>query len=130
MTRAQKAIELHKNGYNCAQAVLCACCDLFDIDETAAFKLSQGFGGGMGGMRDGTCGAVSGMYMLAGYINKNGLKADTYALVRKMAAEFKGMNGSTICCELMGSGGKKLRSCDGCIEDAVKITEKFYNQMA
>ncbi len=126
MNRAEKAVELHEKGYNCAQAVFCAYCDKLGIDEETAFKISQGFGGGMGGMRDGTCGAVSGMYMTAGFLNKDGTKAETYALVQKMAQDFKSMNTSTICKDLLGTeSGKKLRSCDGCIEDAVKIIEKY-----
>lgn len=129
MDRAEKALTLQMQGYNCAQAVLCACADMVGIDEDTAFKISQGFGGGMGGMRDGTCGAVSAMYMLAGFMGGEKSKAETYALVRKMAEEFKKMNTSVICGELMGlENGKKLRSCPGCVEDAVKITEKLYSE--
>ncbi len=129
MDRAEKAVQLHKEGYNCAQAVFCTYCDIFGLDEKTAFKISQGFGGGMGGMRDGTCGAVSGMYMVAGLLNDGGEKAEAYALVRKMAEDFKSMNKSTICKELMGEDGRKLRSCDGCIEDAVKIVEKYCREL-
>ena len=32
-SRIQKTIELHDQGYNCAQAVACAYCDLVGIDE-------------------------------------------------------------------------------------------------
>ena len=32
-TRVDKVAEKHKSGYNCAQAVACAYCDLIGIDE-------------------------------------------------------------------------------------------------
>ena len=55
----EKAHELFKQGYNCAQSVFAAFCDVTGIDFETAIKLTSGFGAGMGGMRD-TCGAVTG----------------------------------------------------------------------
>ena len=49
-SRVAKTIELHKKGYNCAQAVACAYCDLVGVDEDTMFKMAEGFGAGMGGM--------------------------------------------------------------------------------
>ena len=37
-SRIKQTIELHKKGYNCAQAVACAYCDLVDIDEKTALR--------------------------------------------------------------------------------------------
>ena len=36
-SRVNKAAERHKKGYNCAQAVACAYCDLPGIDEETMF---------------------------------------------------------------------------------------------
>lgn len=125
--RVKKAYELHHKGYNCAQAVVGAYCDLTDTDEKTLLKVSEGFGGGMGAMQD-TCGAVTGMFMLAGMVNSAGdveekqTKAQTYQIVRDLALKFKEKNQSTVCRELKGvETGTVLRSCDGCIEDAVRI---------
>lgn len=125
--RVKKAYELHHKGYNCAQAVVGAYSDLTDTDEKTLLKISEGFGGGMGAMQD-TCGAVTGMFMLAGMVNSAGdveekqTKAQTYQMVRELATEFQKMNQSIICRELKGvETGNVLRSCDGCIEDAVRI---------
>lgn len=130
--RIEKAVQYHKAGYNCSQAVVCAYCDLFDLDKEIAFKVSEGFGGGIGGMRDGTCGAVTGMYFLAGMKNSSGdvekqiTKPATYKIIKELAEEFKKMNTSVICAELIGTPGQpKLRSCSGCIEDACKLVESF-----
>ena len=55
-TRADEAVEKYKNGYNCAQAVVCTYCDLVDGDEKTMFKATEALGIGMGNM-EGTCGA-------------------------------------------------------------------------
>jgi len=47
--RAQKAMALFKEGYNCSQAIMLTFADLCEIDEKTALKLSSSFGGGMGG---------------------------------------------------------------------------------
>ena len=130
-SRINITAEKHAQGYNCAQAILCTYCDLFGMDEETAFRVSEGFGLGMGGMQS-TCGALSGVLMLAGLKNSNGLvnpgstKGSTYSLAKKLAEEFKEMNSTTICKELKGiEDGVVKRSCPGCIEDAAKIVEKF-----
>lgn len=43
-SRVEKTIELHRKGYNCAQAVACAYCDLVGVDEETMFKMAEGFG--------------------------------------------------------------------------------------
>ena len=45
--REERAQRLHDSGYNCAQAVVCAYCDRFGLDENTAFKMAEGFGLGM-----------------------------------------------------------------------------------
>lgn len=90
----EKAHELFKQGYNCAQSVFAAFCDVTGIDFETAIKLTSGFGAGMGGMRD-TCGAVTGMFMVAdmlyGYTDSQATteKAAHYATIRKLAEQFK-----------------------------------------
>lgn len=130
--RLNKANELHKKGYNCAQAVVCAYCDIFGIEEKTAFLLAEGFGAGMGSMQ-GTCGAISGLVMLLGLKNSSGTvenltKASTYKLTKEAVESFKNKNGSTICAEIKGLNGQPvLRSCDGCIADACAIFEQYLN---
>ena len=110
--RAQRAVELFKQGYNCSQAVFTSCADLYGItDESLALRLSASFGGGMGRMRL-VCGAASGMFMLAGLQNgsctphDNEGKMNNYAFVQQLAGEFKGKYGSLICGELLGLAPK------------------------
>lgn len=106
--RVEKARSLFKEGgYNCCQAVVMAYSDLFGISDDTAAAMSSGFGGGMGRMRE-VCGSVSGMVMLAGLISPASdpsvkeWRTANYALVQEMAEEFKSVNGSIICKELLG----------------------------
>ena len=130
-TRVEETIKKHDKGYNCAQAVACTYCDLVGVDEETMFKMTEGFGLGMGGM-DGVCGAVSGACALAGMKNSTGnmekpdSKGRTYKLSRAILDEFYAQNSSVICKELKGMGtGKVLRSCPDCIKDAARIAEKI-----
>ena len=106
--RVEKAKRLFKEGgYNCCQAVVLAYNDIFGIDDETAAAMSSGFGGGMGRMRE-VCGSVSGMVMLAGLIRPatdptvKDWRTANYALVQEMAGEFKGINGSIVCKDLLG----------------------------
>lgn len=126
MDRVERALKNHQKGYNCAQAVLCAFADLTDFSEDELFKISEGFGFGMG--RRGICGAVSAMTFLAGLKNSGGIeelpktnKKKSYEMSREMIEEFENKNRSVLCADIKD---KNLRSCDGCIEDAVKILQK------
>lgn len=127
MNRVEKALDYHKKGYNCSQAVACTFCDKMNLDEETTFKIMEGFGLGVGDTY-GTCGAVTGMAAVMGMISSTGnlnapdSKQKTYAKVRELNDIFRAKNGSTICRDLKGiESGKPLRSCDGCIEDAVRI---------
>ncbi len=130
MTKKEEAIALHDKKYNCAQAVACAFAKEANVDMEVLFKACEGFGLGMGGTC-GTCGAVSGAVMLAGFINSDGnlddpkTKADTYKSSKEITSRFEEKNGSLVCKELKGiESGKVLRSCPGCIEDAVEIVQE------
>ena len=115
--RAQRAVELFKQGYNCAQAVFASCADIYGIeDEQLALRLSASFGGGIGRMRI-VCGAASGMFMLAGLEkgsatpHDNEGKMANYAFVQQLAGDFKGKYGSLICAELLGLAPKGQCDC-------------------
>mgnify|MGYP000490158951 CR=1 FL=1 len=130
MNRKEQAVELHGKGYNCAQSVVCPFCEELDTDLETAFRLSEGFGVGMGTFS--TCGTVSAIAMVIGMkqsdgnLDKPGSKKQCYRLMKEATNRFLEMNKSTICREIKGmDGGEVLRSCDGCIEDAVTIIEEL-----
>lgn len=132
--KTQKALANHKKGYNCAQSVACVFAEELGKSEQEVFEIMEGFGLGMGHM--GTCGAVSAMAALAGMIESDGnlskpaSKKITYKVAKDMIKEFEEKNQSIICSEIKGivdgkKTGKILRSCDGCVEDATAIVEKY-----
>lgn len=106
--RVAKAKRLFKDGgYNCCQAVVLAYNDIFGLDDNTAAAVASGFGGGMGRMRE-VCGSVSGMTILAGFISPAAdpsvktARTANYALVQEVAEDFRKLNGSILCKELLG----------------------------
>ena len=102
--RVQKGISYFKQGYNCAQSVVLAFAEDYELEEAFAAHISGSFGGGIGRMRE-TCGTACGMFMLAGLEVKGDypdqeLKKKNYEVVQRLAADFKAETGSLICKEL------------------------------
>ena len=103
---AAYAAELFENGYNCAQAVVVAFCDVTGLEPKAAAAMASSFGGGMGRMRE-VCGAVSGMLLVAGILygydtpGDDAQKAAHYQRVQQMAELFRQEAGSIICREIL-----------------------------
>lgn len=121
------ANELHAKGYNCAQAVICAFAEELNEDEELLFKITEGFGGGMGA-GEGTCGALSSAILMAGLKSSSAnldcpdSKKDTYRLSRNITDDFKDKVGAIICKEIKGrETGKPLCTCEECILSAVEI---------
>lgn len=133
---AQRAQELFHQGYNCAQSVFCAFCEQTGMDFETALKLSQPFGGGMSRLRE-VCGAVTGMFMVAGlkYGNTSKDEADKlkhYDLIQSLAAQFKQENDTIICRELLENAKKNSAlvqtgphnpACEKFVMDAAAMTE-------
>ena len=83
--RAEQAVAYFKQGYNCAQSVYMAYADLFDLDVNLAAKIIAPLGGGMGRLRE-VCGAVSGMFLVAGLKHPADNPTDHEAKTRNYAA--------------------------------------------
>ena len=66
MDHGIKAAELFLEGYNCAQAVAVAFCDVTGLEEKATARMVSGFGGGMG--IESTCGALTGSVMVLSHM--------------------------------------------------------------
>ena len=124
---AQKAMALFKEGYNCSQSVFLAFEDCYDIEHRTALRLSSSFGGGMGRLRE-VCGAVSGMFMVAGllygYDDPNDMDAKTehYARIQELARRFEEENGFIVCRNLLGLGAGR----DSHVPE--KRTEEYYKK--
>ena len=147
MSRADRAEELFRQGYNCSQSVFAAFADTVGMTAEEAAGIASPFGAGFGKLRE-VCGAVSGMTLLAGYLQGYSDPADfeskkqLYALVQKMCAEFEAKEGTLICRELLGlKKGEDLaepaarteeyyrtRPCIGACRTAAEIAEKYLLQ--
>ncbi len=129
--RARKNFSEKK--YNCCQAVICAYCEQYGINDDDIFKMTEGFGGGMGGLQE-TCGAVTGMFMAVSLNNSKGdkteptaTKMDVYADVRALAEKFKEQCGYLDCRDLKEMvDGKQRVSCLVCVEAAAEILERYF----
>lgn len=124
---ATKAMALFKEGFNCSQSVFLAFEDFYGIDRSTALKLSSSFGGGMGRLRE-VCGAVSGMFMVAGVLygyddpKDYEAKKQHYERIQYLAKQYEEANGSIVCRELLGLGqGKDVAAPE-------KRTEEYYKK--
>ena len=89
MKRSEKALEYYSNGFNCAQSVIVSFADILDLDEETVIRMASGFGGGMGRMQQ-TCGAVTGAFMVIGYLRGRYKDGDEQANenINKLIQEF------------------------------------------
>ena len=139
--RSNKAAELFKSGFNCAQSVLSSFAKEAGLTEEQALKITAGFGGGMGRMQH-TCGAVVGAYLIISALNGSDdatnaeAREKTFGLVRKFDALFTEKHGSTNCRELIkydlnseeqnkeaSEKGVFEIQCAGYVKDAVDLLE-------
>lgn len=103
---ARQARELFLMGYNCAQAVACAFCDVTGLEMEEAARMASSFGGGLGRLRE-VCGTVSGAALVLGIVKgyddpkDYDAKKAHYALVQEFARRFREANGSIVCRELL-----------------------------
>lgn len=147
MTKGEIAKNYFLEGYNCAQAVALAFKDEMNMTTEEVARMASSFGGGMGKLRE-VCGAVSGMFMVAGVLfgyddpKDYEAKAKHYEMIQHLGGRFKEMNGSIVCRELLGLDKKeenmapskrtseyyKKRPCGDLVFDAATILEEYINE--
>lgn len=145
MNRADRAIELFNNNFNCSQAVFTVFATEYGISEELALKLATSFGGGA---RSGEmCGAVAGALMVLGLkyghfnAENNEQKQKAYSLVNEFVNRFKEINRSIICRDLLGydlskpdefeiiaSKGLCKTICPNMVRSAVNILEQMLSE--
>jgi len=108
MNRKDKALELFKLQFNCAQAVFTAYRETDKLDEESALKLSTVLGAGMACTGREICGAASGALLAIsmrhgrGKLSSGEAKAKTYDLGRHFLTTFERRMGSTTCESILG----------------------------
>ncbi|MBC8471508.1 MAG: C_GCAxxG_C_C family protein [Planctomycetes bacterium] len=143
--KSEEAVERFKKGFNCSQAVVGSYSEQFGLDCDKAAKVATGFGGGM--RMGGTCGAVTGAFMVLGLKYGNSTakdkegKAKTYKKIEEYTNRFKTLNSSVACRELLGcdistpEGMKEAQDkglfssiCPRMVQDAAEILEEMLNE--
>lgn len=126
---SDKAEQLFRSGYNCAQSVFGAFSDATGIDFEYAVKMSAPFGGGFGRLRE-VCGAACGMTLaggcLFGYSSPSDYteKKENYELERKMMNAFADRMGSYVCRDILGELARENSK-----DNSPSIrTEEFYTK--
>jgi len=135
------------DGYNCAQAVFCSFEDVTGYSREESLKMISSFGGGLGRLRE-VCGAMSGAAAVAGAlwgysdVRDKDAKAAHYALIQRIAAEFREANGSIICRELLAgiesstdptpaardAAYYKKRPCADIVSSAAEILDRILQE--
>ena len=144
MDKTARSLEYFRNKFNCSQSVFTVFGASQGLDENTCLKLSCAFGGGMGRCQH-TCGAVTGALMVIGLKYGRAMgdpevkKDETYAKTREFFDEFKKMNGSIVCRDLLKGldmndpeDHKKIKElglfdtlCEKYIADSIRIVEKM-----
>lgn len=94
--------DFHHGRLNCAEAVLIAMCDYYDVDMSICPMIATAFGGGMCGLQ-GVCGVMSGALMVIGLKHGRELGGDrmpAYELGKKLFSWFEQRHGSAVCRDL------------------------------
>lgn len=102
MKRSEEALEYYSKGFNCAQSVIVSFADILNVNKETALRMASGFGGGMGRMQQ-TCGAVTGAFMVIGFLRGNYKTEDDEAneiinhLIQEFSHKFAESHGSINC---------------------------------
>ena len=134
--RKQKACQLFNERYNCAQSIMLAYCDLVNINEDIAFRISSGFEGGIAKLGK-TCGTLNASIMLLslryGEITKSDVnsKMKRRKIIRNFVNEFtqnhnKGIN----CTEILTEEKDKTytmhsEKCASIVSEVCDLLDKY-----
>ena len=136
MTRAENAISIFNQNYNCAQAILAAYGPEYGLDPTLALKLASVFGSGTA-RTGGMCGAVTGALMILSLRYCTGepkgfLPKPVHRKARQFIKRFEAETVSTNCNAMRGFDPMKghyvkgnNESCPGFVELACRLLEEM-----
>jgi C_GCAxxG_C_C family probable redox protein len=114
----------------------------FGLTRDHAFKIARAYGAGIG--TGGICGAVTGAYMILGFLvgedqEERRARFKTYELVEEFTRRFEARRGSLVCKTLLGgvdlgtdagrreaTGRNLFRTiCPGYVRDATEILDEI-----
>lgn len=141
----EKALNLFNSEFNCSQSVLSVYSDFLNLDNKTALGIASGFGAGMGRLQ-GTCGAVTGAYMIFGlYCNNKftdyGVGSEkAFLMIQYFNNKFVEKHKTTDCrlllnCDLQTEEGQMQfhvnnlleKVCEVCIKDSIQLINEQIN---
>ena len=104
------------------------------LDETTAYKMMEGFGGGFGAMQE-VCGALCVAAAVISYYTSSGSmdgksKGKTYKAIRRAAEIYEQEYGSIRCREILHGNAPKAFQCGMKVKDAVLVVHKVLAEEA
>lgn len=104
--REEEAVKLFKSGYNCVQAVFGVFCEENGLDRNTAFKLANGFGGGVrcGEVCGAALGAILAIGLKCGFYIEGDFSQKGYCNKKshEFIEKFRKENGTILCRDLLG----------------------------
>ncbi len=138
MGKGTEARNLFMEGCNCSQSVATAFSEQIGMPADQVKRLTLGFGAGIGRLRE-VCGAISGMaFVISALYDED--KGSVYARIQDVAGQFRQLNGTIICRDLLGldqpgasspvpqertSDYYATRPCPRLVEEAADILERY-----
>ena len=122
--RKQKALEIRKQGYNCAQTVLMVFSPDLGLTEGQAASMTSGLGGGVG-----ACGELCGVPLAMAIAQSMTCgpdptkKARTYGDVRSLMEEFASRHNGFLRCHDLKSKSNAI-PCNELILNGIEILHK------
>jgi C_GCAxxG_C_C family probable redox protein len=144
MDKQQIAVKYFRDKFNCSQSVIATFGPEYGLSEDKCLKIGTAFGGGMGRQQH-ICGAITGALMVLGLKYGKGLndneekKWNTYLKTKEFFDEFRKINGSVNCLDLLDGldmncqdDYKKIKDqnlfsvrCEKYVSDAISILIKI-----
>lgn len=139
----ERAISTFRGGLNCAQAVFSSFAEKLGYDKELALSVSAGFGGGMGRLQ-GTCGVVTGAFMVIGMYNSQKYaenldrKEHSYSMIQEFNSRFMTEHETTCCkdlinCDLSTAEGRTIAKekelhetiCEVCMATSIRLLNEL-----
>lgn len=117
---------MHRHDYNCAETMLRAGNEAYDLRlDERALRVASPFGGGMG--RESTCGALTGALMALAALRASDVAhrdARLAALREELVSRFEARFGSLDCAEIKARYRDPELGCQLVVAQAAKIVEE------
>lgn len=125
-TRKAKALELRRQGFNCAQSVLLVFDDITGLDEATAIRLSSGLGTGVGASKE-LCGVANAMAITQGFQMPATAEAKVSSMHRagELLSKFKAITGDRLRCEDLKFKENPI-PCNELILSGIELLHNFF----